>query len=147
MRDSKLNVEECKHVVERVFGTSVLQAKGTNRFYIQQNNRIEMVYVSQTKPSRYGKGKWKYEFFHTFGVDVIAEIVDSGCNFILLDYIEGRKVRVELKDLFWLFQHNSRIKGKQKEWSLDIVVKEEGGEYFFTSYDQKNKEKRMTQLL
>jgi len=65
MRDSKLNVEECKHVVERVFGTSVLQAKGTNRFYIQQNNRIEMVYVSQTKPSRYGKGKWKYEFFHT----------------------------------------------------------------------------------
>ena len=147
MRDSKLNVEECKHVVERVFGTNVLQAKGTNRFYIQQNNRIEMVYVSQTKPSRYGKGKWKYEFFHTFGVDVIVEIVDSGCNFILLDYIEGRKVRVELKDLFWLFQHNSRIKGKQKEWSLDIVVKEEGGEYFFTSYDQKNKEKRMTQLL
>ena len=147
MRTEKLSAEECRNLVENLYRTPVLQSKGVNRFYIHQNQKIEMVYVSQTKPSRYGKAKWDYAFFHTFGVDVIEEIVNHGCNFILLDYVEGRKIQVGVKDLFWLFQHNSRIKGKRKEWSIDIVVKEENGHYFYTSYEQKNTEKRLTVLL
>ena len=92
-------------------------------------------------------GKWNYEFFHTFSVDVVEEIVARGCNFILLDYVEERKIKVQIKDLFWLFQHNSRIKGKRKEWSVDIVVKYVDGEFYFTSYEQTNNAKRLTQLM
>ena len=50
-------------------------------------------------------------------------------------------IKVQIKDLFWLFQHNSRIKGKRKEWSVDIVVKCIDGEFYFTSYEQTNNAK------
>lgn len=139
--------QRCIDLVQNVYASPVIRTKGKNRFYIQRDGFIELVYVSQTKPSKYGRGKWNYEFFHTFSVDVVEEIVAKGCNFILLDYVEERKIEVQIKDLFWLFQHNSRIKGKRKEWSVDIVVKCIDGEFYFTSYEQTNNAKRSTQLM
>ena len=143
----KYSQKECKDLVGVIFGRRHISSKGRNRYYLGDTSHEKMVYVSQSKPSKDSKGKWEYEFFHTLSVETMIEIIQSGAYLILLDYINRRHVLLKLEDILWAFQFNTRIKGEQKEWTLDIVVKELNGEFFLTSYKKKIDNKRLVKVV
>ena len=143
----KYSTKECKDIVEKIFAKRGTSSKGRNRFYLEGGHHEPMVYVSQTKPSRDSKGKWEYEFFHTLSVETMIEIIQGGGLLVLLDYINRRHILLELADILWVFQFNTRIKGEQKKWTLDIVVKELNEEFFLTSYKKEIDNKRLVKVV
>ncbi len=88
-----------------------------------------MIFVSQSKPSIYGRANWYYEFFHTIAGNTMDKISDEKAIILLIDYVTKRYAKLGHADISWV-QENSSRKRKKQGLVTDFVVRESDGRFY-----------------
>lgn len=124
-----LEMDEICSVLQEIHGNLVIESDSRNWFRVLGGAGESVVYVSQCKPSAYGRGNWYYEFFHSIGESAIQKILDSEARMLLIDYMNRRYAYLSSDDIGWAIENSSRF-WKNKGEVTDFVIKEsESGFY------------------
>ena len=120
---SELTVEAIDSLLRSIYDNSVVVSETKNWFQVLHGSEETVVYVSQCKPSAFGKANWYYEFYHSIGESAIQKILDSEARLLLIDYMNRRYAYLSSDDIDWTIENSSRF-WKNKGEVTDFVIKE-----------------------
>ena len=87
---SELTVEGISSLLDSIYDNSVVVSDTKNWFQVLHGSEETIVYVSQCKPSAFGKANWYYEFYHSVAGTAIQKILDRRARVLLIDYMSRR---------------------------------------------------------
>lgn len=125
----ELTVEDINSLLGSIYDNSVVISDTKNWFQVLHGSEETVVYVSQCKPSAFGKANWYYEFFHSVAGPAIQKILDRRARVLLIDYMNRRYAYLAPDDVDWVIENSSRV-WKNRGEVTDFVIKDsESGFY------------------